>query len=158
MTNLYNPGGHPPPPGSYDAACESATTGQGLDPLTALLDEHDVSYWVEQTGGFCMVVMVPISPAGQSNVLCITVSETRQVEYLSDVDVGDDRDAPHAWLVTQYREPDAIYSDEPMIEVHVDDVELVQLVKNKIGPEGQPIPGWALATADPTDPDHDKET
>lgn len=151
MTNLYNPGGHPAPPGSYDAACEAAATGQGLDPLTALLDENDVGYWVEQTGGFCMVVMVPISPAGATGVLCITASEGSTVELASGAFLPVDAGSSNRWLVTQYEEADHIYSEEPLMHVHVDDVELTQLIRNKVGPEGQPTPGWALTTDPPQD-------
>lgn len=42
----------------YEQACIDAATRQGLDPITAALDEAGVLYAVEQTGGFCMVVTI----------------------------------------------------------------------------------------------------
>ena len=43
----------------YAAACIAAATQQGLDPVTERLHLETIHYEVEQTGGFCMVVVVP---------------------------------------------------------------------------------------------------
>lgn len=42
----------------YAAACQTAASRQGLDPLTDALKVAGIRYDVEQTGGFCMVVTV----------------------------------------------------------------------------------------------------
>jgi hypothetical protein len=42
----------------YAARCKTATTNQGLDAVTELLDREDIAYEVDQTGGFCMMVRV----------------------------------------------------------------------------------------------------
>lgn len=42
----------------YDEACKNATTRQGLDPLVARLESENIVGYVEQTGGFCMVMYV----------------------------------------------------------------------------------------------------
>ncbi len=53
----------------YDAACKQATTNQGLDPVIAKLEAARIIHGLEQTGGFCMVVTVPI---GERGTLAIT--------------------------------------------------------------------------------------
>lgn len=40
----------------YAAACDRAATAQGLDPLTATLTAAGAQHYVEQTGGFTMVI------------------------------------------------------------------------------------------------------
>lgn len=48
----------------YDADCRTAATRQGLDPLTEALAAANVPHTVEQTGGFCMAVVVPAADGG----------------------------------------------------------------------------------------------
>lgn len=43
---------------TYAERCEAAATHQGLDPVRDALDTANISYDVEQTGGFTMVVVV----------------------------------------------------------------------------------------------------
>lgn len=43
----------------YGAACRWAATDQGLDPISAALRDAGIEHYVDQTGGFCMVVHVP---------------------------------------------------------------------------------------------------
>lgn len=45
---------------NYQDACIDAATRQGLDPLTDELQRTQVPHRVEQTGGFTMVVVVPV--------------------------------------------------------------------------------------------------
>lgn len=50
---------------NYDATCAAATTRQGLDPVVARLTAEGIDHAVEQTGGFCMVVVArPAGPDG----------------------------------------------------------------------------------------------
>lgn len=42
----------------YFARCAEAATRQGLDPMIERLELEDVEHFVEQTGGFVMVITV----------------------------------------------------------------------------------------------------
>jgi len=46
---------------TYSEKCEEATTAQGLRPIMQLLDDKNISYSVEQTGGFTMVIYIYLS-------------------------------------------------------------------------------------------------
>lgn len=43
----------------YDANCKAAATDQGLDPITEILTAAGVEFYVENTGGWCMCVVIP---------------------------------------------------------------------------------------------------
>jgi hypothetical protein len=45
----------------YNAACREATTAQGLDPVVEALEDEGIDYRVDQTGGWTMVVVVPLA-------------------------------------------------------------------------------------------------
>jgi hypothetical protein len=51
-------------PGSYDDACQFHATAQGLDPITEALRAAGIPHAVDQTGGFCMCVNVPLREGG----------------------------------------------------------------------------------------------
>jgi hypothetical protein len=56
----------------YAAACTAAVTQQGLDPVIERLYLETIHYEVEQTGGFCMVVIVP-TPDGVYGITADTL-------------------------------------------------------------------------------------
>ena len=51
---------------TYEEACIEATTHQGLDPIVDTLRAAGIPHAVDQTGGFCMVVNVPLNEGGTS--------------------------------------------------------------------------------------------
>jgi len=53
-----------PAPLTYEDACKRAATDQGLDPITDALTAQGIEHRVAQTGGFCMVVEVPLGDSG----------------------------------------------------------------------------------------------
>jgi hypothetical protein len=53
---------------SYTDACQAAATHQGLDAATQRLTAERITHEVEQTGGFCMVLVIPV---GDGHV-CVT--------------------------------------------------------------------------------------
>ena len=48
----------------YGAACAHHATAQGLDPITEALRAAGIPHAVDQTGGFCMLVNVPLTEGG----------------------------------------------------------------------------------------------
>lgn len=44
----------------YEHRCRRAARDQGLDPVCEVLKETGIDHVVDQTGGFCMVVRVPV--------------------------------------------------------------------------------------------------
>ena len=58
----------------YAARCAHATTSQGLDPIIDVLRAAGIPYTVDQTGGFCMCVRVPLIE-GDSQYLYLTLAE-----------------------------------------------------------------------------------
>jgi hypothetical protein len=55
---------------NYDEACAAATADQGLQPIIDTLTAAGLPHQVEQTGGFCMVVVIPLDE-GQTSFLNI---------------------------------------------------------------------------------------
>ena len=49
---------------TYADACDAAATQQGLDPITDVLRGAGIPHTVDQTGGFCMCVNVPLVEGG----------------------------------------------------------------------------------------------
>ena len=49
---------------TYAEGCAHAATAQGLDPITEALRAAGIPYAVDQTGGFCMCVNVPLREGG----------------------------------------------------------------------------------------------
>ena len=58
----------------YGAACDFHATAQGLDPITEALRAAGIPYAVDQTGGFCMLVRVPLTEGGDP-YLYVSASE-----------------------------------------------------------------------------------
>ena len=58
----------------YAARVEYATENQGLLPITDALARAGVPYTVDQTGGFCMCVNVPLAEGG-TPYLYVTASD-----------------------------------------------------------------------------------
>lgn len=56
---------------NYDEACKAAATNQGLDPALSALRAAGIRHELEQTGGFTMVVTVPV----QDGTIGITADE-----------------------------------------------------------------------------------
>lgn len=46
---------------SYDEACAHAAIDQGLRPMVSRLTLEKISFRVDQTGGFTMVIFVPVA-------------------------------------------------------------------------------------------------
>ena len=59
---------------TYAEGCAHAATAQGLDPITEALRAAGIPHRVDQTGGFCMVVRVPLTEA-DTVYLCATAGE-----------------------------------------------------------------------------------
>lgn len=49
---------------TYAEACEWHATEQGLDPIAEELRAAGIPHTVDQTGGFCMLVRVPLTEGG----------------------------------------------------------------------------------------------
>ncbi len=70
----------------YDAACRAAATRQGLDPIAERLHSEGIEHAVEQTGGFTMVVTIPL-PTGTIAITRDGQDEERP--YLLGIYPGD---------------------------------------------------------------------
>lgn len=76
-------------PTGYLAACQAATTAQGLDPVVAALKRAGYPVDVEQTGGFTMVAVVPAADPAHG-VVAITDDGTPDApRYMVGVYAGD---------------------------------------------------------------------
>jgi len=53
---------------TYEQACKQAATNQLLDPITDVLSAAGIPHEVEQTGGFVMLVCVPITEDGRQHL------------------------------------------------------------------------------------------
>lgn len=69
---------------TYTEACERAATDQNLDPISEELSRHGIPHYIDQTGGFCMVVRVPLSEDGK--------------HYLYMTDAVDYASGPVGWV------------------------------------------------------------
>lgn len=79
---------------AYDRACAAATTDQGLDPTVAALTGAGIDHYVWQSGGFTMIVVVPlpddtaawITTYDVPDPVCVT---HRHICHRDDVDQDD---------------------------------------------------------------------
>lgn len=84
---------------TYTEACAASATDQGLDPIAAALAKQGVPFSVDQTGGFCMCINVPLSEGGAHWLYMTSAHEA----------FGIDADAT---AVGEYWDCEALYGGE----------------------------------------------
>lgn len=82
---------------SYEARCRLAATSQGLDLIIERLNAEGIPHSVEQTGGWVMVIEIPVADRTYIGVTADAVQ-------------------PDHWVVVRYADPDAV--GEPLIPSH----------------------------------------
>lgn len=96
---------------SYDKACENAATGQGLDPMTERLTREGIAHRVDQTGGFCMVIAVPVG------------NERYRIPDTAEIGITADGPEASPWLVLLRKYPDGPDVPEDMGTILGSDVD-----------------------------------
>lgn len=102
-------------PSGYLAACQAATTRQGLDPVVTELTRAGIPVDVAQTGGFTMVATVPAADPAHGMVGIIDDGEPGAPRYMVGVYVGD------TWDTGESDDVPTRYADD--VEGMVADVE-----------------------------------
>lgn len=84
---------------TYQDACDRAATDQGLDPITAALESAGIPRYVDQTGGFCMTVNIPLREGS--------------THYMYAVDAVDHASGPEGWVsFGEYWDCEKLYGTE----------------------------------------------
>lgn len=78
-----------PDPTGYLAACQNATTAQGLDPVVAALTRAGYSVQVEQTGGFTMVAVTDAADPAHGIVAITDDGTPGEPRYMVGAYMGD---------------------------------------------------------------------
>ncbi|MGH2684792.1 MAG: hypothetical protein ACRDJP_04920 [Actinomycetota bacterium] len=106
---------------TYEDACRDAATAQGLDPIAERLATEGIPYTVEQTGGFVMLIRIPLA---EPTWLAVTASDDHPddsrylVRYHDDAHEGtmlaweESYDWPADQAVTAIREHIALAHTE----------------------------------------------
>jgi hypothetical protein len=75
---------------TYTEACDWHATQQGLDPIAAALKAAGIPHTVDQTGGFVMLVHVPLDEGQGQHWLWLSPSDDDRVCVGEYWDCGDD--------------------------------------------------------------------
>lgn len=124
---------------SYEEMCRQAATAQGLDPITERLSAEGIPHTIEQTGGFVMVVRIPLAEPAWIGVTA-----------------HDDQRG--GWYIARYRDD----ADEgtPLVgggsyDWHSAD-EAVAAIHDRIAQASQPSRRLVWPTPEPRPPVHQK--